>query len=205
MDRYLVFDAGCSTCRDLADAIQDAVGPKLLAINIRDDRAKELLRRAFPDGYRFVPYLVTVDRHQRVHAWTGTALAIRLAWLMGPRHAWRAWTRARNLGISLSGHRQPNDHGMSRRNFLKVSTAIASALGLASLFPATPASAVYACGSCSGSEARIGCSPPYESGCTTRCGCGTQRDWFTRSYCYDQCGEYCYTKTSGTCCICNSI
>jgi hypothetical protein len=45
MRHYLLFDAGCSECNRLADAISMASDGKLSAIDLRDERAHVLLTR----------------------------------------------------------------------------------------------------------------------------------------------------------------
>jgi hypothetical protein len=53
MRRYLVFDAGCAVCSELAQAIEEAARGKLEAISIRDRQAMKWLDRAYPAGWEF--------------------------------------------------------------------------------------------------------------------------------------------------------
>ena len=59
MERYLLFDAGCSVCHHLAHAIEEAAAGKLKARSIRDPQVREWLDRAYPAGWEHQPYLVT--------------------------------------------------------------------------------------------------------------------------------------------------
>lgn len=50
MKRYLVFDAGCAVCNQLAHAIEEAAAGKLKAVSIRGPQAREWLEQAYPAG-----------------------------------------------------------------------------------------------------------------------------------------------------------
>jgi predicted DCC family thiol-disulfide oxidoreductase YuxK len=128
--RYLVFDAGCSTCTQLAVSIQDAAGTKLEAISIRDAETKALLDQAFPEGWRHAPYFVVVDRG-RVRASTGMSAALRMGWLMGPWKALRIWSLARRSGVAVPPRNVGSSaHQASRRGVLRfgIAALVAGAL-----------------------------------------------------------------------------
>lgn len=183
MERYLIYDGGCSTCSSLAQSIQDAAGSKLQTINIREDKAKALLDRAHPNGWRFAPYLVAV-RGGEIRAWTGAGLAVRLGLLLGPRKAWKIRSLARQRGAMPAPGVNP------RRNFLKLSGAVAAmAASYLALRPASKASA-YACGSCTqyqcssaGFQCLNTCSVPY---------CA----YYQVFNCYDPCNDLCNSYTT---------
>ena len=118
MENYLVFDAGCLKCSQIAEAIQHAAGDRLQFVSIRDSKASELLSKALPNGWEHRPYLVVVDQNGS-RAWTGLQAALRLCRLMGPRKAWHVWSLARRLGISSSLKTQVPDFDASRRSYLK--------------------------------------------------------------------------------------
>lgn len=147
MNRYLVFDSGCSTCNHLAETIQRAAGGKLTAISIHSVQARALLDRAYPDGWVHAPYLVA-EAPDKVGACTGIALALRLGLLLGPRKARQVWALARRYGIAAPSARQSaTGYLPSRRQFLKGASAVALALGLAApdLQRASVASADVGC------------------------------------------------------------
>lgn len=100
--RYLLFDALCSACIELASSIAEATGNKLETLSLYDEKAKALLLSVYPDGWEHVPYLVVV-RGQRVQAWSGFQAALRLGLLMGPRNAIRIWKLVQNRS-------NPNSH-----------------------------------------------------------------------------------------------
>ncbi|NOK62969.1 MAG: hypothetical protein GFH27_549319n15 [Chloroflexi bacterium AL-W] len=59
MERYLVFDAGCSVCSRLARQVQAVVGDQITVVSIHDDTARTLLDRVYPADHG--TYLVFVD------------------------------------------------------------------------------------------------------------------------------------------------
>jgi len=84
MKRYLLFDAGCAVCNQIAQAIEEAASGKLQAVSLRDPQAVQWLEQVYPEGWAYRPYLVTVDG-DRVQAYAGPGMAMRLGWLLGPR------------------------------------------------------------------------------------------------------------------------
>lgn len=203
MERYLVYDAQCTTCNRLAETIQNSVGGKLEAIDIQGDRAKKLLDRAYPAGWERNPYLVTLD-DGHVGAWTGTGAALRLAWLMGPRKALRLWSLAHRSGVPLPpGSKAATVYDVSRRRFLKASMAVASlggVIGLTGLKSATavlgqdcnPACTCYECGCC-----QDGCLPcccnNYQYYCCSINLCNPPGAQCYNADCYDECCNFCTT------------
>ena len=115
MERYLLFDAGCSVCNQLAHAIEEAAAGKLQALSIRSPQAREWLDQVYPAGWEHQPYLVTVEG-ERVRAYAGTGMALRLGWLLGPRQAWRVWNLVRQYGV---GWPASEEFSAERRGFLK--------------------------------------------------------------------------------------
>jgi len=115
MRRYLLFDAGCSICNQLARAIEEAAGGKLEAVSLREQRAMKWLDQVYPAGWEHQPYLVTVEG-ERVQAYAGTGMALQLGWLLGPRQGWRVWSLARRYGVVLPAG---GEFSAERRGFLK--------------------------------------------------------------------------------------
>jgi predicted DCC family thiol-disulfide oxidoreductase YuxK len=166
VDRYLVYNAQCSTCSRLAESIRAAAHPKLVALSIYDSQAHSLLDQAYPNGWVQAPYLVFA--HQgRVRAWTGVRAALGLGWLLGPQQAWRIWRLAWQSGVyvplgmsatalltTLRGHftqltqsgnaiRHTAVTNLSRRRFLKRGLALITAVRLARFHAPAP---TYAAG-----------------------------------------------------------
>lgn len=86
MQRYLLFDAGCSVCTRLAENIERESDGWLMARSLRDPDVKTLLDAAKP-GWQWEPTLLEVqDGQPRV--FTGVAMRARMALGLGPRRAW---------------------------------------------------------------------------------------------------------------------
>jgi hypothetical protein len=199
VERYLVFDAGCSVCSRLAQTVQEAVGDQLEAINIREDKARTLLATAFPDGWAHAPYLVTVH-HGTVQAQTGLSGAVRLALLMGPRKAWHVWRLARQSGAVLPtapvGPLNP-----ARRQLLKLGAAVAAVSAMAG-WGTVPA---FAC-SCSSTY----CVYNQIDGCgcnasiCSHVNCTCNKDYFQVWDCYstDCPSLFCYSEYRWSCNSC---
>ncbi len=198
MKHYLIFDARCTVCGQLAEAVRGATGGKVEAINIYDDKARILLDQAYPEGWEHTPYLVLTERG-RVRAWTGIGAAVRLTRLMGPRQTWRIWTIARRHRV-LWPFKPPAravTHGQplkTRRQFLKTGIGISFAVVVAKLFNYSmfEPKEVYAWA--------CDCTPPCycthvdtQTGCVCHCHncdvCPARTDYEVRYIC--QCGSPC--------------
>jgi len=84
----LAFDAGCSTCSAITGKVQAVAGSRLQVRSLRDARVEELRRQAY--GTAEAPWAPTLLQTGRpVRAWTGTALSLRLAGLLGPTRSVR--------------------------------------------------------------------------------------------------------------------
>lgn len=194
MRRYLIYDAGCSACERIAEEIGTITGSKLELISIWAPEATALLDEALPEGWGIAPYLVVSERG-RVRAWTGVAAAARLALLAGPRKVWRLWRVARRYGISLPiGARPATDQGVTRRSFLKLSAALATALAGLGL---RPSAARAAC------DNPCGCVNCYRvTICELLTGCSPCQFCRCDGYnCYDaRTGEFCWFEYRNCCC-----
>jgi len=118
MKRYLLFDAGCAVCNQIAQAIEEAASGKLQVVSLRDPQAVQWLEQVYPEGWAYRPYLVVVEG-DRVRAYAGPGMAMRLGWLLGPRKAWRVWSLARRYGVMLP---PGGEYSAERRGFLKRAT-----------------------------------------------------------------------------------
>lgn len=198
MKRYLVFDAGCSVCNNLAKVAQDAAGGKLEAINIRSDEAKALLDQAYPQGWEHAPYFLMVGRG-RIRAARGLGAATQLGLLLGPRKAWHVWSLARRSGVAMpAGTKLPFADGTTRRGILKLAASVGAAASLLSL-GAIPSAQALPCGQCPYRciNPRLVCGC-YCNGCSAGC-----VDAAYAYDCYDPCNDYCGVYYAGPyCCQC---
>lgn len=85
MERYLLFDGGCTLCTGLAHDIEHATNGWLTAHSLREAAMRELLDKARP-GWHWEPMLVELD-DGRVHVFTGIRMRSRLVVGLGPRRA----------------------------------------------------------------------------------------------------------------------
>jgi hypothetical protein len=82
----LGFDAGCGLCSDVVERIGTVLGGEVSVAGLGDERIHELRHRALGPQASFVPTLLEVDG-ERVRAWTGPRLSLRLARLLGVRRS----------------------------------------------------------------------------------------------------------------------
>ena len=153
MKRYLLYDSGCSSCGHLAETVRDAVGDSIDLLSLRTAEAKELLDTALPNGWRFAPYVVTVDE-QGIHARTGVLASLQLGLWMGPLKAMRVWKVI------------TQEFAPKRRGFLRGSLASVLAILMLVRTVGETKSAPSSCGGC---QANSRCLQFVYSGC----GCGT--------------------------------
>lgn len=172
--RYLVFDAGCSTCTELSQAIHKAASGKLEIISIHDQQAQGLLDQAYPDGWGFRPYLVELES-DKAAASTGIIMALRLGLLLGLRQAWHVWKLARQHGAVAIAKSSPISLG--RRTLLKYAGALWAALILSRFQSPQPVLADHC--SCD-------CDDPY-CACDTWCKCGVCCDQIAWDSCLRLC------------------
>lgn len=87
MERYLLFDSGCSMCNGLAKGVERESVGRLALLSLREPRVQTLLAQARPD-WRWEPTLVEVEG-DKTHVFTGMAMRTRILAVVGPRRAWR--------------------------------------------------------------------------------------------------------------------
>lgn len=153
MQKYLLYDSGCSTCSHLADMVHEAVGDTLALLSLRTPEAKSLLDEALPNGWRYAPYVVTVDGDS-VRARTGVTATMQLGLWMGPVKAMRVWNE-------VNARFTPK-----RRNFLQAAVASTLAVLIMGRTVGKTIATTNGCGSCSHSSK---CRQHIYTGC----GCGT--------------------------------
>lgn len=107
MERFLLFDSGCSLCTDLARAVQCESRSQLKGRSLREPDIQILLDRSRP-GWRWEPTLLEVDG-ENVKVFTRLALRAQLLRTLGPRKTWnvlRAMTRVNRQPIIASNERR---------------------------------------------------------------------------------------------------
>ena len=87
MERYLLFDSGCSLCTSIARQVENASDGKLMARSLRDPDVRSVLDEVKP-GWRWEPMLLEVDGDRR-RVYAGVGLRARLVRVLGPRRALR--------------------------------------------------------------------------------------------------------------------
>ncbi|WP_447034624.1 bacteriocin fulvocin C-related protein [Streptomyces sp. DSM 118878] len=101
----LAFDAGCRFCEEVADQVENSVDGTLTTAALTDPRIRALRVRALGEGAEWAPTLLAVDGDQ-VRAWTGAALSLRLARLLGPADSLRVVRALRGLDTLRSPGRR---------------------------------------------------------------------------------------------------
>jgi hypothetical protein len=193
MKRYLVFDAHCGMCRELATSIKKTANAKLEILSIYDPIAIGLLDQVFPKGWIHAPYLVVIEEDD-VYAYSGARLSWQLLKLTGPqgiRIYWKALHYKNKQATLNSAPLSP-----MRRNLLKVGLGIGIGAILSryldiSVFEAKTAYAGNCpCSPCTGScyitkyDEYCGCEPTC-SPCPNIC------DYLYDYTCYcDECGSF---------------
>lgn len=114
MERYLLFDSGCSKCTQLVHAIECEVDGPFTIRSLRDPAVQELLDKADPD-WRWEPTWLEV-KGETVRVYTGLAMGLRLVQTLGPRRALRLIKLVNRYSVSFREPIDPN-----RRYVLKQS------------------------------------------------------------------------------------
>lgn len=106
----LAFDASCGTCSRIAARVAEISGPMFRVSSLSHPEVAELRRSALGPGAPWAPTLLDL-RSSPARGWTGTALAARLAALIGPRRSWRV---LKEIGAIHQERRAGADDGASR-------------------------------------------------------------------------------------------
>ena len=117
MHRYLLFDSGCSQCTEIAQAVEQATQGGLEARSLRDPTMQRLLAQARPH-WRWQPALLEVAG-DRVRAFTGLAMGLRLMGVLGLRRVWRLAKLVRRLSAPLASTKGMAGVDWRRRRFLR--------------------------------------------------------------------------------------
>lgn len=112
----LAYDGGCSSCSETGAWIESYSRGRVTARNLRDPDIQTLRRKALGAQARWEPVLLRVTG-DRVQGWTGRAMMVRVAYILGPLGAMRVAETVRAP--------QPADQG--RRRFLRALPGAAAA------------------------------------------------------------------------------
>lgn len=123
--RYLLFDSGCGKCSRIARDVETITNGWLQAQSLQDPAMQALLKQARP-GWHWEPTLLEV-KGNRIRAFTGLALSIRLLISLGPRRALRV---AQLVGRSLTASDERSTEDLSRRRFLQGFTSAITVIAL---------------------------------------------------------------------------
>ena len=127
----LGFDAGCSTCSDVAKLIEERVDGKLTVRNLRDPEVQRWREKALGVAAPWAPTLFEVGPgSDEVQAWVGVKMSLALGRRLGPRDSWRVMQALGEIGAvpmieestvvgKLPEKAQEAVAGMSRGQFLK--------------------------------------------------------------------------------------
>lgn len=127
----LAFDAGCGKCNEVIDGITDIAGERLTVAGLGEDRIRALRHQALGDHAPFAPTLLAVDT-DRVRAWAGPRMSVRLSLLLGPRRSLAVARALNRMDVIVHG---------DRRRFLKAAPGVALGVFLFSGGAAAPAMA----------------------------------------------------------------
>lgn len=138
----LGFDAGCMTCSQLAERIEEAAGEKLETMSLSDPRMSEWRRQAFGEDAPWAPTLVEIESG-KVRAWTGMRMGARLARRLGPAATLRVMKILGEIRESNIAQHSPRP-GLTRSRFLTglggavVGLSVISGTGSLAAAPAAP-------------------------------------------------------------------
>lgn len=99
--RYLLFDASCTLCTDLAGEVERASGGALATKSLYAPDAIELLKQARPN-YKFEPTLL-VQKGAKVRAYTGMAMRAQMVTFLNPLQLLKIARLVQQAGVPLFG------------------------------------------------------------------------------------------------------
>ena len=147
----LGYDAGCGTCSDLAQRIEEQVGDKLEVRSLSDPKVEHWRKREMGEDAPWVPTLVEVDSG-KTKVWTGLAMGLVLSRKLGPAATWRVMQVLGDIGAAARQDRPSMGSALSRSKFLKGMVGTGAALTLM-VFPGGTAEAACGYPGCCGCNA----------------------------------------------------
>lgn len=130
MQRYLLFDGGCTACTRVALQVEQLSNGWMRARSLSDPTMKVFLTKGRPN-WKWEPTLIEIDG-QNVTVFTGLPMSIRILAALGPRRAWQIAQHVREAEHVQSASRPFTSE---RRTFLKrmslaIGAGLVPALGL---------------------------------------------------------------------------
>ncbi|MEV0755283.1 bacteriocin fulvocin C-related protein [Streptosporangium sp. NPDC050280] len=126
----LAFDASCGQCHKISRAIARESGDKVEILGLRDPDVRQWRKLSLGEEAPWAPTLIRI-RDSAVHAWTGPAMGLRLAYILGPGKTiilLRTIGELRNLAKGQVP--EAGGYSMGRAQFLRLSAG----LGVAAAF-----------------------------------------------------------------------
>lgn len=117
----LGFDAGCSTCRDLAGEVEKQSDGKVEVRNLWDPQVMQWRREALGDEAPWTPTLLKI-KEGKVKGWTGWRLGAVLSSSIGPVSTWRLMHALGEVAKTNKTDYKSSDDasiGYTRRQLLK--------------------------------------------------------------------------------------
>lgn len=143
----LAFDASCGQCRGLADKVKKFAEHRLEIVPLMHPEVVAWRKQALGDDAPYMPTIIRVG-HDGVRAWTGAAMAIRLAARLGVCGTYGLLaTLGENRRAEERHAASSADAGAGRRHFLRLAglgvavSAIAGRTSLAQAAAADPSPA----------------------------------------------------------------
>jgi len=121
----LAFDATCGRCRQLSSVVEDSAGDRVEILPLAHDNVAAWRKKVFGPEPPSAPTLIKVDG-DRISAWTGPAMGVRLATRLGPRATVRLLSTLGELGTAA----RSDERRLGRRRLLKLGTGMGIAVGV---------------------------------------------------------------------------
>ncbi len=127
MTRWMVaFDASCSSCREISEAVGRASGDRLEIVPLGRADVEEWRREGLGESPAWAPTLLRVDESRTARAWTGPGLAVPLLRRLGVRATVRVLIALGELRTRPLDGRTT----ISRNRFLHLGAGTAVAAGV---------------------------------------------------------------------------
>jgi hypothetical protein len=97
MERFLLFDSDCGTCRRIAESIEPETKGWLIVRSLHDTEMQSRLRDANPN-WGWKPALLEIE-DEKAKAYNGIAMGIRFLWGLGIIRTWRIARHLHREGV----------------------------------------------------------------------------------------------------------
>lgn len=126
MERYLLFDSGCSLCSNLAQSVQAESNGLLMARSLREPAIQAILNEVKP-GWQWEPMLLEMDDDGSQQVFSGLQMRLRIVSKLGLSHAWRIAKLVGRTQLSA------NTQHAGRRSFLRYVGGVVTGAAIAGL------------------------------------------------------------------------